>query len=101
MIHIHARTPDGTPSYEIEDFRAITDAIRAEVGDVIINFSTGAIGVPVEKRDRLPARAAARGRRAEHGLDELREVLARGARTSCSRPSSRTRSTRSSSCWRR
>jgi 3-keto-5-aminohexanoate cleavage enzyme len=50
QIHIHARTPDGTPSYEIEDFRAITDAIRAEVDDVIINYSTGAIGVPIEKR---------------------------------------------------
>ncbi|MEA2315280.1 MAG: 3-keto-5-aminohexanoate cleavage enzyme [Solirubrobacteraceae bacterium] len=51
MIHIHARKPDGTPSYEIEDFAAITDAIRAEVGqEVIVNFSTGTIGVPVEKR---------------------------------------------------
>jgi uncharacterized protein (DUF849 family) len=51
MIHIHARKPDGTPSYEVEDFQAITDAIRAEVGDeVIVNFSTGTIGVPVEKR---------------------------------------------------
>ena len=51
MIHIHARKPDGTPSYEIEDFAAIADAIRAEVGDaVIINFSTGTIGVPVQKR---------------------------------------------------
>ena len=50
QIHIHARTPDGTPSYEIEDFRAITEAIRAEVDDVIINYSTGAIGVPLEKR---------------------------------------------------
>ncbi len=50
MIHIHARTPDGVPSYEIEDFRAITDAIRAEVDDVIVNYSTGAIGVPIEKR---------------------------------------------------
>ena len=49
MIHIHARRPDGTPSYEIEDFRAIGDAIRAEV-DVVINFSTGAVGVPVAKR---------------------------------------------------
>jgi len=50
-IHIHARTPDGTPSYEIEDFTAIRDAIRAEVGDAaIINFSTGTVGVPVEKR---------------------------------------------------
>src|SRR5689334_8672642 len=50
QIHIHARTPDGVPSYEIEDFRAITEAIRAEVPDVIINYSTGAIGVPIEKR---------------------------------------------------
>src|ERR687893_932290 len=50
MIHIHARRPDGTPSHEVEDFRAIAEAIRAEVGDVIVNFSTGAIGVPVEKR---------------------------------------------------
>jgi 3-keto-5-aminohexanoate cleavage enzyme len=50
QIHIHARKPDGTPSYEVEDFRAITDAILAEVGDVIINYSTGAIGIPIEKR---------------------------------------------------
>jgi 3-keto-5-aminohexanoate cleavage enzyme len=49
MIHIHARTPDGVPSYEVEDFRAITEAITAEV-DVVINFSTGAVGVPVERR---------------------------------------------------
>jgi 3-keto-5-aminohexanoate cleavage enzyme len=50
MIHIHARTPAGVPSYEIEDFRAITEAIRAEVDDVIVNYSTGAIGVSLEKR---------------------------------------------------
>ena len=50
MIHIHARRPDGTPSYEVEDFRAITEAILAEVGDVVVNLSTGAIGIPVDKR---------------------------------------------------
>ncbi len=51
MIHIHARKPDGSPSFEVEDYRAIADAIRAEVGDAaIINFSTGAVGVSVEKR---------------------------------------------------
>jgi uncharacterized protein (DUF849 family) len=33
MIHIHARKPDGTPSFEVEDFRAITEAILAEVDD--------------------------------------------------------------------
>ena len=50
MIHIHARTPDGVPSYEVDDFRAITEAIRGAVDDVVINYSTGAIGVPIEKR---------------------------------------------------
>ena len=50
MIHIHARKPDGTPSYDIEDFQAITEAILASVDDVVINYSTGAIGVPIEKR---------------------------------------------------
>jgi 3-keto-5-aminohexanoate cleavage enzyme len=50
MIHIHARTPDGVPSYQIEDFRAITEAILGAVDDVVINYSTGAIGIPNEKR---------------------------------------------------
>ena len=50
MIHIHARTPEGVPSFEVEDFRAITEAILDSVDDVVINYSTGAIGVPVEKR---------------------------------------------------
>jgi uncharacterized protein (DUF849 family) len=50
MIHIHARTPEGVPSFEVEDFRAITEAIKGAVDDVIVNYSTGAIGVPIEKR---------------------------------------------------
>src|SRR5438552_13143479 len=50
-IHIHARSPDGRPSYEVGDFLAIKEAMVAEIGDrAIINFSTGTIGVPVEKR---------------------------------------------------
>ena len=51
MVHLHARTVDGAPSHESSDFRAITEAIRSEVGDaVIVNYSTGALGVPVSKR---------------------------------------------------
>src|ERR1700749_621887 len=50
QIHIHARKPDGTPSYEVEDFKAITEAIRGPVDDVIVNYSTGAIGVSIEQR---------------------------------------------------
>lgn len=49
MVHIHARKPDGTPSFDVEDYKAIRDAIVAEV-PIVINFSTGALGVTVEKR---------------------------------------------------
>ncbi len=50
-IHIHARTREGAPSYEAEDFVAIKEAIESEVGDrAIINFSTGTVGIPVAKR---------------------------------------------------
>ncbi len=50
-IHIHARRPDGSPSHEVEDYRAIRDAILTEVGDrAIVNFSTGTLGVSVEQR---------------------------------------------------
>ena len=50
--HPHPRAQTGRHAfYEIEDFQAITDAIREEVGDAaIINYSTGTIGVPVAKR---------------------------------------------------
>ena len=50
MIHIHARRPDGTPSHDVEDFRAITEAILAEAGDVIVNYSTGWVGLPMAER---------------------------------------------------
>ncbi len=48
-VHIHARTPDGAPSYEVEDYRAIHQAVTAAC-PVIVNFSTGAVGIPTEKK---------------------------------------------------
>jgi 3-keto-5-aminohexanoate cleavage enzyme len=48
-VHIHARKPDGTPSHEVEDYRNIYEAVTAAC-PVIINFSTGAVGIPVEKK---------------------------------------------------
>ena len=50
IIHIHARYPDGRPSYRTEEYRLITQAILAECPDLIINYSTGAVGVPIEER---------------------------------------------------
>ena len=50
-IHIHARRPDGAPSHEVEDYQAIREAIVGEIKDrAIVNFSTGTLGVSVEKR---------------------------------------------------
>ena len=50
VIHIHARYPDGRPSFRIAEYQAITQAILAEAPDLIINYSTGAVGVPIEER---------------------------------------------------
>ena len=49
IVHIHARTPDGGPDWSVETFAAVFAEVRAR-SDVIVNFSTGAVGVPVEKR---------------------------------------------------
>ncbi len=49
IVHIHARRPDGFPSYEVEDYRAIYEAVTAEC-PIIVNFSTGAVGIPVQKK---------------------------------------------------
>jgi uncharacterized protein (DUF849 family) len=49
VVHIHARKTDGSPSYEIADYQNIRDAIVAAC-PIIINFSTGAIGVSTETK---------------------------------------------------
>ena len=49
IVHIHARTPDGGPDWSLETFRAIKEEVRSR-SDVIINFSTGAVGIPKEER---------------------------------------------------
>ncbi len=48
-VHIHARTPDGRPSHEVEDYRAIREAV-IDACPVIVNFSTGAVGIPAERK---------------------------------------------------
>lgn len=50
VLHIHARYPDGRPSFRVEEYRTITEAILAEVPDIVINLSTGAVGIPIEER---------------------------------------------------
>ena len=49
IVHIHARTPDGAPDWSVKTFGEIFSEVRART-DVIINFSTGAVGIPPEER---------------------------------------------------
>jgi uncharacterized protein (DUF849 family) len=49
IVHIHARTATGAADWSVETFGDILSEVRART-DVIVNFSTGAIGVPVEER---------------------------------------------------
>ena len=50
MVHIHARTPEGVPTVEPEHYRAITQAVLADTPDIIINYSTGWVGLPMAER---------------------------------------------------
>jgi 3-keto-5-aminohexanoate cleavage enzyme len=56
ILHIHAREDDGTPSWRTEVFQDIKKEVRALCPDVIINFSTGALGLSIEDRMKhIPA----------------------------------------------
>jgi 3-keto-5-aminohexanoate cleavage enzyme len=49
IVHIHARTPEGGPDWRLDTFAEIFAEVRART-DVIVNFSTGAVGIPPEDR---------------------------------------------------
>ncbi|HSR24119.1 MAG TPA: 3-keto-5-aminohexanoate cleavage protein [Candidatus Eisenbacteria bacterium] len=49
IVHIHARGPDGSPTWSRETFAEIQAEVRARTR-VIVNFSTGAVGIPAEER---------------------------------------------------
>ncbi|TME04120.1 MAG: 3-keto-5-aminohexanoate cleavage protein [Chloroflexi bacterium] len=49
IVHIHARTPEGGPDWTVDTFAEILAEVRSRTS-VIINFSTGAVGVPAEER---------------------------------------------------
>src|SRR6202023_2198750 len=49
IVHIHARTAEGGPDWKVETFAGILSEGRAR-SDVIVNFSTGAVGIPANER---------------------------------------------------
>ncbi|RXJ51184.1 BKACE family enzyme [Gelidibacter gilvus] len=56
IVHIHAREDNGMPSWRTEVFQEISEEVRKHSKDVIINYSTGAIGLSIEDRlKHLPA----------------------------------------------
>lgn len=50
ILHIHARNDDGSPTFSVSKFEEIKAEVRARCPDVLINFSTGAIGLAREER---------------------------------------------------
>jgi 3-keto-5-aminohexanoate cleavage enzyme len=49
VAHIHARTDNGSPTFDEEVYQEIYDEIRDRT-DILINFSTGALHEPVDTR---------------------------------------------------
>src|SRR5277367_6893601 len=53
IVHIHARTSDGEMTQAPEDYLAIKQAVREQVEDIVLNFTTGGkLGTPAEERRR-------------------------------------------------
>lgn len=50
IVHIHARQDDGAPAFDVETYRRIDREVRALCPEVLVNYSTGAIGVSREER---------------------------------------------------
>ena len=49
IVHIHGREYDGTPSWRVQIFREVMQEVRKRC-PIIINFSTGAVGVDRDTR---------------------------------------------------
>src|SRR5258708_15167076 len=49
IVHIHARNPQGGPDWSVDTFTEIFHEVRART-DAIVNFSTGAVGIPAQGR---------------------------------------------------
>lgn len=50
IVHIHARQDNGRPAYDVATYAQINAEVRKRCPDVIINYSTGAIGIDRETR---------------------------------------------------
>ena len=75
IVHLHARDPEtGQPDQTPEAFAPFLQVIKQR-SDCVINLTTGgAPDMTIEERVRPARDLQARGRLAQHGLDEFRPV---------------------------
>lgn len=50
IVHIHARQDNGLPTFDVETYARIDEEVKKRCPDVIINYSTGAIGISRQER---------------------------------------------------
>lgn len=50
IVHIHARGDDGRPVFDVESYAKIDREVRALCPELIVNYSTGAVGIGREER---------------------------------------------------
>jgi 3-keto-5-aminohexanoate cleavage enzyme len=51
IVHIHGRTPDGEMTQSADAYSAIKEGVRAEVDDILLNFTTGGrLGMSFDER---------------------------------------------------
>lgn len=53
VIHLHARQDDGTPTQDVDRYRLLVDALRAEGCGAILNLSCGSAGGRAIRDERL------------------------------------------------
>src|SRR5438128_2411076 len=49
IAHVHARTDQGSPSWEVATFRRIKEEVKRRVPELILNWSTGGAGPMAER----------------------------------------------------
>jgi uncharacterized protein (DUF849 family) len=50
IVHLHARQDDGSPAFDVATYARIDEEVRRRCPEVIVNYSTGAIGVSRDLR---------------------------------------------------
>jgi uncharacterized protein (DUF849 family) len=50
IVHIHARQDSGLPAFDVETYARIDEEVKKRCPNVIINYSTGAMGIDRETR---------------------------------------------------